>query len=141
MIIENLCGLLQTMKKNNEEFNSMIITLCTQYYVKCFEYFQGNQLLIIVYLVVRQIHLLKNNSIIIITAIVSKSSPSPNDAGNEESGRRTSANAHQQGLSATWVQHEYISEILSQYPYAFDDSARINQKRKALCDKVSIYFI
>ncbi|CAH1761821.1 7912_t:CDS:10 [Entrophospora sp. SA101] len=105
---KNLCGLLQTMKKNNEEFNSMIITLCTQYYVKCFEYFQ---------------------------AIVSKSSPSPNDAGNEMSERRASSMANQQGLSATWVQHEHVSEILYQYPYAFDDSVRTNQKRKALCDK------
>ncbi|CAJ0842913.1 15490_t:CDS:10 [Entrophospora sp. SA101] len=66
---------------------------------------------------------------------VVKSSPSPNDAGNEMSERRASSMANQQGLSATWVQHEHVSEILYQYPYAFDDSVRTNQKRKALCDK------
>lgn len=41
MIIESLCAMLHTMASHKEEYNKMIISLLTRYYVRCFEQYQG----------------------------------------------------------------------------------------------------
>ncbi|RHZ59662.1 hypothetical protein Glove_362g4 [Diversispora epigaea] len=40
-IVEKLCVMLHTMSNHQEEFSRMIISLLTQYYVKCFEQYQA----------------------------------------------------------------------------------------------------
>jgi len=44
MIVESLCAMLHNMASHKEEYSKMIISLLTQYYVKCFEQYQGNHL-------------------------------------------------------------------------------------------------
>ncbi|CAB4383870.1 unnamed protein product [Rhizophagus irregularis] len=41
MIIESLCAMLHTMASHKEEYNKMIISLLTRYYVRCFEQYQA----------------------------------------------------------------------------------------------------
>ncbi|CAG8595158.1 9440_t:CDS:10 [Acaulospora colombiana] len=40
-----------------------------------------------------------------------------------------------QGVSATWVQQDQLSEVLSQYPYQVDDADKNRKKRRMLCEK------
>ncbi|CAG8757762.1 25105_t:CDS:10 [Gigaspora margarita] len=58
-------------------------------------------------------------------AIVAKNS------GEADSG----GTGNHQGISATWVQQDQLSEILGQYPYLDDDTVKNRRKRKMLCDK------
>ncbi|CAG8780235.1 13388_t:CDS:2, partial [Acaulospora morrowiae] len=98
MIVESMCVILHTISSHQEAFGRMIISLLTQYYVKCFEQYQ---------------------------AIVTKNSAESNavETGNL------------QGVSATWVQQDQLSEVLNQYPYQVDDSNKNRRLRKMLCDK------
>ncbi|CAI2168626.1 9696_t:CDS:10 [Funneliformis geosporum] len=98
MIVESLCSMLYNMASHKEEYSKMIISLLTQYYVKCFEQYQ---------------------------ATVSK---------NKGEGT-VKDDANNQGISATWVQQDQLSEVLGQYPYVAEDNLKNRRKRKQLCDK------
>ncbi|CAG8608081.1 1861_t:CDS:10 [Dentiscutata erythropus] len=58
-------------------------------------------------------------------AIVSKNSGEADSRGT----------GNHQGISATWVQQDQLSEILGQYPYLDDDTVKSRRRRKLLCDK------
>ncbi|CAG8497625.1 8122_t:CDS:10, partial [Funneliformis caledonium] len=98
MIVESLCAMLHNMASHKEEYSKMIISLLTQYYVKCFEQYQ---------------------------ATVSKNKGEAN----------VKDDANNQGISATWVQQDQLSEVLGQYPYVAEDNAKNRRKRRQLCDK------
>ncbi|CAG8500956.1 8518_t:CDS:10 [Ambispora leptoticha] len=84
-LVESLCAMLRTMTFHKEEYSRMIISVLTQYYVKCFEQYQ---------------------------AIVSKGSLS-DEGTNERTGnaQKTSAMWVQQDqLSEIFTQYPYLDE-------------------------------